>query len=296
MRVEAGYVSAGTGFIFDTEEQTGFVVTAHHVVEDGSSFDVIVQGRSYEGTLLGFNSDGTADIAVLSICCRSDFHSIPWESGETPMAGTRVMAMGRPRDVPISTTGKVVDDSVGLILDLIAHDAPIQSGSSGGPLLAMDGKVLGVNVSGSTIKDNVYYAVPYDKVAQQVLEWKSRLVVVAPHLTPEADPSDLIRSEVGDTELFWEIPKGRYILTATIKANSGSFSDYLRVSFENVVDGESWRFSESDAAEGIFSYLVNVGDGSEPSYDRHLLAGRHLVKVDTTSDRAVWSISFEPVE
>ena len=179
-------VSSGTGFIFDTTGETGFVVTSYHVVDEApGSIDVVVEGQGYTGTLLGYASAAELDVAVISICCNPHFHQLPWEAGAEFEMGDQVMAMGRPRDVPVSTTGEVVFDAVPLVfdVDLVSHNAPIQRGSSGGPLLSMDGKVLGVNVAGSTERDNIFYAVPYASIADQVEDWKSSLVVL-PTPTP----------------------------------------------------------------------------------------------------------------
>ena len=178
---------AGTGFIFATTGQTGFVVTNYHVVEDApGSIEVEVTGKIYDGTLLGYDSSPQFDVAVVSICCSADFHSLPWEAGGTRVVGTNVMAIGRPEIKVVSTTGRVV---AGIVperygVDLIGHDAPLQKGSSGGPLLTMDGKVIGINVAQSKLEDNVFYAIPYVAIGSQVADWKSRLVVSAPTPTP----------------------------------------------------------------------------------------------------------------
>ena len=295
----AGYSAAGTGFIFDTTGETGFVVTAHHVVEDDTGeIDIRVNGRTYTGTLLGYNSENNADVAVISICCNADFHSLPWERGGNSATGMSVLALGRPRGEAVSTTGNVVTDSLGAILSLVSHDAPIQPGSSGGPLLAMDGAVLGVNVGTSKIEDRVYYAVPYSAISAQVTEWKSRLVVLESTPAPQQSDSDLSFSGVGHKELFWSVAAGRYIVTMNVTGNDGKYSDSLSIKFEHVIGGESHWIYETDAADGLFTYLVNVGDGSERSYERDMLAGRQLVKVEAADDdsRGAWTITFESAQ
>ena len=74
VRVTAGR-NGGSGFIFDTEGDTSFVVTNHHVVEDEDAIDVRVKNtRTYKATLLGYDSD--KDVAVMSICCDSSFTAL----------------------------------------------------------------------------------------------------------------------------------------------------------------------------------------------------------------------------
>ena len=84
-----------------------------------------------------------------------------------------------------------------------------------------------------------------------------------------------------------------------ISGNEGKYSDSLSITFEHVVDGESHWIYETDAADGTFTYLVNVGDGSERySSDREMIAGRQLVKVEVADDdsRGSWTITFEPAQ
>ena len=180
VRVTAGS-SGGSGFIFATAGDTAFVVTNHYVIEDADAIDVTVKdARTYPATLLGFNSD--KDVAVLAICCDSSFVVLDWESGPAPAIDTPVVAIGYPRSAQtgvVATTGEIAaPDSITRRYDVIAHTAPLNPGNSGGPLLSMDGRVLGINVGSSTFEHvAVYYAVPYGTIEQQIADWKSRLVV-----------------------------------------------------------------------------------------------------------------------
>ncbi len=180
VRVTAGF-SGGSGFIFATAGDTAFVVTNHHVIEDAGAIDVTVKdARTYPATLLGFNSD--KDVAVLAICCDSGFAVLEWESGPAPAIDTPVVAIGYPRSAQtgvVATTGEIAGpDSITRRYDVIAHSAPLNPGNSGGPLLSMDGRVLGINVGSATFEhEAVYYAVPYGSIEQQIADWKSRLVV-----------------------------------------------------------------------------------------------------------------------
>ena len=50
-----------------------------------------VNGHTYTGTLLGFNSEDNIDVAVMSICCNVNFHSLPWERGGNSATGMSVL-------------------------------------------------------------------------------------------------------------------------------------------------------------------------------------------------------------
>ena len=187
VRVTAGYFSAGSGFIFATEGDTAFIATNHHVIEGASSIDVKVKDSvTYKALLLGFDAD--RDVAVLSICCASDFVSLTWEPASPPV-GHEVVAVGYPRSAEkqvVATTGAIAPgDRQSDRFGFIPHDAPLNPGNSGGPLFSKEGKVLGINTARS-LREAVYYAVPYQAIADQIADWKSRLVV-APTPTPDGD-------------------------------------------------------------------------------------------------------------
>ena len=196
-RVEAGVVrvtagrKGGSGFIFDTEGNTAFVVTAHHVIEGEDAIDVRVENtRTYKATLLGYDSD--EDVAVISICCSSTFQILAWDSGASATVGDQVVAVGYPRGSSsrvTATIGQVKNDWVADVVANIAHDAPLNPGNSGGPLFSTKGEVLGINTASSTRTEGLFYAVPYTAIAHKVADWKSRLIVTGePWPTPTPTP------------------------------------------------------------------------------------------------------------
>ena len=221
VRVEAGR-SQGSGFVFAVSGDTAFVVTNNHVVdEQPGHIDVYVREAYYKGTLLGYDDAPYVDVAVISICCNDEFHTLPWEEGGRANPGDLIVALGQPREVAVSTTGKVLPHNSYEPLTLVIHDAPLQEGSSGGPLLTMDGKVLGVNVARSTQDAGRFFAIPYSTLADQVTEWKSRLVVL-PTPTPGAlESADMwVRLENdGDgiaafADVSFDVP--RYVMTVFV--------------------------------------------------------------------------------
>ena len=143
--------------------------------------------QTYEAVLLGANSD--KDVAVLAICCNDEFRALRWDSGVSAAAGDEVVAVGYPRgasDSVIATIGEVTEpDAVGH--GFIRHTASLNPGNSGGPLFSAEGHVLGINTARSTGSGElVFYAVPYESIADEVTAWKSRLIVAA---TPTPTPA-----------------------------------------------------------------------------------------------------------
>ena len=193
VRVTSGS-SAGSGFIFAVEESTAFVITNQHLVESPTEkTDVQVKdAQTYKATVLGL--DENLDIAVVSICCGSDFHAIQWETGNAPALNTSVVAVGYPRSSSsgvTSTLGKVTRSPRNTAPpSIIWHTAPLNPGNSGGPLLSMRGTAWGINV-GSL--DGVFSAIAYRSVSGLIDEWKSQLVITPkPTPSPDEDKSSVV--------------------------------------------------------------------------------------------------------
>ncbi|MDP3778614.1 MAG: trypsin-like peptidase domain-containing protein [bacterium] len=164
-----GLRGSGTGFII-TE---GRVITNNHVVARATDITVeLFDGRVISAELLG--GDETVDLAVLKLKQPFDITTLtPATLGDssTIEVGTIIAAIGNALDLGISmTTGIVsargrVHEQINS-LDLIQIDAAINHGNSGGPLVDLDGHVVGVNsaiISGSAIT-GIGFAIPINYV------------------------------------------------------------------------------------------------------------------------------------
>ena len=155
---ESGQITgAGSGFIIDED---GHVVTNNHVVAEGDSFVVeLYDGTTVDATLVG--RDDVQDVAVLKLDLE-DGQTVPgtlaWGDSDTVRPGDDVIAIGTPlgeftNSVSAGVVGginRTLSDMSGSLDNLIQHDAPISSGNSGGPLLNMNGDVVGINTAAAT--------------------------------------------------------------------------------------------------------------------------------------------------
>ena len=185
VRVEAGtggffsFTSSGSGFIFAVEGITAFVATNHHIVDGKSSVEVqIGDSDTYDALVLGW--DAERDVAVLSICCSSEFIALTWADA-SPSEGETVIAIGYPDSDSgnlIATIGELRSpDDLSIEHDFIPHSAPLNPGNSGGPLFSMPGaEVVGINTARGT-ETLAFYAVPYGAIEEQMEEWRSQLIV-----------------------------------------------------------------------------------------------------------------------
>ncbi len=147
VRIEIDF-GRGSGAIFDTEARTGYIVTNHHVVEGAAEVEVTVNdSTSFRGLVLG--TDPERDLAVVSICC-GNFPTLPFGDASSLEPGDEVVAMGYPlglRGQATITRGIVsamrYDSS--RESEVIQTDAAFNPGNSGGPMLSMDGRIVGIN-------------------------------------------------------------------------------------------------------------------------------------------------------
>ena len=171
----------GSGFVYDS---SGHVITNAHVVDGAESAKVrFADGKTYDATVVGV--DASTDLAVLKVEAPSSaLHPLELADSSQAAVGDVVVAIGSPFGLENSVTAGIVS-ALGrsmkapngyTITGSIQTDAAINHGNSGGPLLDLDGKVVGVNAqieSESGGNDGVGFAIPSSTVKSivaQILE------------------------------------------------------------------------------------------------------------------------------
>ena len=139
--------SAGSGVIVDAEH--GYVMTNHHVVNDADKLVVTLEDRrSFDAELIG--SDAGTDVAVLKIEA-DGLTALDFGDSEALEVGDFVLAIGNPFGIGQTVTSGIVSalGRTGLnregYEDFIQTDASINLGNSGGALVDLDGKLVGIN-------------------------------------------------------------------------------------------------------------------------------------------------------
>ncbi len=162
----------GSGFVYD---DSGHIVTNEHVVNGANSISVkFWNGATYKATLVG--SDASTDLAVIKVDAPSSLlHPLSLADSGKVAVGHGVVAIGSPFGLEETVTSGIVSalhrsmtaPNDFTINDSIQTDAAINHGNSGGPLLNMQGRVIGVNAqieSDSGGSDGVGFAIPSNTV------------------------------------------------------------------------------------------------------------------------------------
>jgi serine protease Do len=141
-------VAQGSGFIVAAD---GFILTNNHLV--GKAQEIAVQlgdGRKFSGKIVG--TDPETDVAVIRIAAEN-LPYVELASSDTLEVGEWVIAIGNPFGLSHTVTAGIVSAKgrnqmgVANYEDFIQTDAAINLGNSGGPLLNLDGKAVGINTA-----------------------------------------------------------------------------------------------------------------------------------------------------
>ncbi|MDB2575995.1 trypsin-like peptidase domain-containing protein [Planctomycetota bacterium] len=164
----------GSGVVID---ESGLVVTNHHVISGASAFRVVfTSGERCDAELLG--SDESTDLALLQVTGDRDFSPMPLRT-DLPPVGELVLAVGNPLSLGHTVTLGVVNGHGRNNLDIaeyenyIQTDAAINPGNSGGPLVDVEGRAVGITVAvglASNGDEGLAFAIPSSMVRKVVDE------------------------------------------------------------------------------------------------------------------------------
>lgn len=181
------FIEGGSGFLISPD---GYVLTNEHVVAGRSEMVVqLTNARRYKARVVGHDPAG--DLALLKLEDAAGLDFLELGDSDALRVGQPVVAIGDPFLVgsapvffgrappsqePSSSFGVVsaLHRYSDIYADAIQVDVPLNRGNSGGPLLTLDGKVVGVNGKIETrfaigINSGVGYAVPSNQI-QRFLE------------------------------------------------------------------------------------------------------------------------------
>ncbi|SEJ20844.1 Do/DeqQ family serine protease [Cyclobacterium xiamenense] len=145
--------SSGSGAIISRD---GYIVTNNHVIENASKVDVTLEdNRRFTAKVIG--TDPTTDLALLKIEA-NNLPFIPFGDSDQAKIGQWVLAVGNPYELNSTVTAGIISAksrNIGILRDesglqvesFIQTDAAVNPGNSGGPLVNLNGEIIGINTA-----------------------------------------------------------------------------------------------------------------------------------------------------
>lgn len=174
--------SGGSGVIISKD---GYIVSNNHVVEQASELKVTLHdGSNHTAKVIG--ADPATDIALIKIDVPQELDILEFGDSESLKVGEWVLAVGNPFGLTSTVTAGIVSAqgrSLGVIPSqmgiesFIQTDAAVNPGNSGGALMNIEGKLIGINTvikSPTGSYAGYSFAVPSSivrKVVSDIREW-----------------------------------------------------------------------------------------------------------------------------
>jgi len=184
-------VGAGTGFIISED---GMVLTNKHVVlEKDAKYTILTNdGKKFPAKVLA--RDPFQDLAILKIESNGPFPVVKLGDSSKLQVGQTVIAIGNALGELRNTVSVGVISGLGrrivasgggyweTLEDVIQTDAALNPGNSGGPLLNLNGEVIGINVAMVKGGQTIGFAIPINKAKRDIEEVKNSGKITYPYL------------------------------------------------------------------------------------------------------------------
>ena len=271
-RPDHGY-SIGSGSIIDS---SGLIVTSAHVVSQASKILVTLNsGVMYQALTLA--EDVENDIALLQILhAREPFQVIQGIQPGDMMLGETTIAVGNPYGLDGTITVGVLsgigrslvrDDRV-VFRDLLQTDTAVYPGNSGGPLINLSGRMLGMNMAVRRDAPGIGFAIPQLRLENTLANWmlpeylSSQSLGIVPGM--KSDGTIFIRKVFpGSPAALAGLKEGMTIESFQSWKPYGDLLEFLR-RLIRVKEGEALAFRISGLKSPV--YLTPIGvqkmDGS----------------------------------
>jgi len=232
-------IGGGSGVILTND---GYIVTNNHVVKEADEVNVtLFDGRSYPAKIIG--NDPLTDLALLKIS-EKNLSFIQFGDSDTIEVGEWVVAVGNPFNLASTVTAGIVSAKArninilkdqGAIESFIQTDAAVNPGNSGGALVSLQGKLIGINTAIAT-PTGVYAGYAF------------------------AIPVDIVKKVVNDLMNFGTVQRG--VLGINIRDLNSTLAKEIKINRANGVFVDSVMTSSAAEKAGIKSrdVIISVDD------------------------------------
>lgn len=136
-------ISSGTGCVVSSN---GIILTSLHVVNKAKNIEVTtISGKTYKGKIIAILKDKN-DLALIKIDTNESLKTLKFGNSEDVKVGQQVLAIGNPFGFRGTLTTGIIS-RIDYQRKKIQTDAAINPGCSGGPLLNLNGEIIGINQS-----------------------------------------------------------------------------------------------------------------------------------------------------
>lgn len=217
----------GTGFVVRSD---GVIVTNCHVVESASKITVFSSDKNptqYDARVIG--GDCLHDLAILKVDA-TGLPTVALGNSGSLQLGQRVVALGYALALeggPTVTTGivsaldrtiqatdpacRTCQNGQRTYTGVVQTDAAINHGNSGGPLVDMQGQVVGINTAGDDNAQNIGFAIAIDSVKQTIADAEQNPLAPSAYL---GVVSQTVTSDLA-FQFGLKVDKGAYVLGTT---------------------------------------------------------------------------------
>ncbi len=179
--------SYGSGFIISSD---GYIVTNNHIVDKSKKITVVFDNaQEYTAQLIG--TDPNTDVALVKIEA-SNLPVLTFADTTKLQVGEWVLAIGNPLGLTATVTSGVISAlgrselDITRVEEFIQTDAAINLGNSGGPLINLDGNVVGMNTAivsnGSGGYMGICFAIPSNIIQHVTTQLKATGKVIRGYL------------------------------------------------------------------------------------------------------------------
>ena len=180
-RAPRNFKGLGSGAIINAEK--GYVLTNNHVIKDADKITVqLHDGREFKAKVIG--DDEMSDVALIQVEKPKNLTALKLADSDKLRVGDFTVAIGNPFGLGqtvtsgiVSALGRSMGSDSGTYENYIQTDAAVNRGNSGGPLINLNGELIGINtaiLSPSGGNAGIAFAIPSNmanNLVQQILEF-----------------------------------------------------------------------------------------------------------------------------
>ncbi len=221
----------GSGFVVDLKQ--GIIVTNRHVVSEKTTYKVITHSNKV-ASVKKIVRDPVFDLAFVFVDNKELLETeLTLGDSSSLRLGEWVVAVGTPLGRFPSTVSVGIISGLGRTIEVgglryenvIQTDAAVNPGNSGGPLLTLDGKVVGINFVKILGADNISFALPIDIVKLRLQDLREYGRLKLPFLGVKYVVLDHAYAE------YYRVPAGAFV----VEVVPGSPAEKAGIKSEDVI-------------------------------------------------------------